>query len=131
LRNEIRNFRVDRIISNMDTENAFNLPKLFSPSKFFMKTLLEYKEDKQGLKPLIIGGKANALDNLCQNWFLAHHIKERNANEVIFLIQEEVIYKYVPNLLIPYGKSIEIIEPLNLKKKMIEALKELIEYYQV
>jgi len=131
LRNEIRNFRVDRIISNMDTENAFNLPKLFSPSKFFMKTLLEYKEDKQGLKPLIIGGKANALDNLCQNWFLAHHIKERNSNEVIFLIQEEVIYKYVPNLLIPYGKSIEIIEPLNLKKKMIEALKELIEYYQV
>ncbi|MCC3866792.1 helix-turn-helix transcriptional regulator [Terrisporobacter mayombei] len=131
LRNEIRNFRVDRIISTINTENTFNPPESFSPSKFFMKTLLEYKEDKQGLMPLIIGGRANALDNLCQNWFLAHHIKERNSNQVIFLLQEEVIYKYVPNLIIPYGKSIQIIEPLNLKEKMIEALEELIEYYQV
>ncbi|MCC3866256.1 YafY family transcriptional regulator [Terrisporobacter petrolearius] len=131
LRNEIRNFRVDRIISTIDTQIAFNPPEPFSSSKFFMKTLLEYKEDKKGLRPLIIGGKRNALDNLCQNWFLAHRIKERNSNEVIFLLQEEVIYKYVPNLIIPYGKSIEIIEPLKLKEKMIEALKELIEYYQV
>ncbi|WP_419749246.1 helix-turn-helix transcriptional regulator [Terrisporobacter petrolearius] len=131
LRNEIRNFRVDRIISAIDTENTFNLPESFSSSEFFMKTLLEYKEDKQGLIPLIIGGKANALNNLCQNWFLAHHIEERNSNKVIFLLQEEVIYQYVPNLLIPYRKSIEIIEPLNLKEKMIESLKELIEYYQV
>ncbi|WP_018590564.1 helix-turn-helix transcriptional regulator [Terrisporobacter glycolicus] len=105
-RNEIRNFRVDRIISTIGTENTFNFPESFSPSKFFMKTLLEYKEDTQDLKLLIIRGKANALDNLCQNWFLAHHIKERNSNEVIFLLQEEVIYKYVPDLLIPYGKSI-------------------------
>lgn len=131
LRNEIRSFRVDRIISIMETENTFNRPEVFSAGKFFMKSLLTETEDNQGLIPLVIGGKTSTLDNLCQHWFLGHHFKERTSNQAIFLLQEEVIHTYVPNLILPYGKSIQIIEPLSLKEKMIETLLELVKYYQV
>ncbi len=47
------------------------------------------------------------------------------------IIKAEMIYTYVPYLLLPYGKSIQVIEPLSLKEKIIETLLELIKYYKV
>ncbi|MDA1476975.1 helix-turn-helix transcriptional regulator [Bacillus changyiensis] len=130
LRNEIRSFKVERMISMIQTEMIFNRPKPFSAGEFFMKNLLPNIEDKQGLIPLVIGGRRSALNNLCQHWFLGHHLKERTSNKVIFLLEEEVIHTYVPYLLLPYGKSIQAIEPISLKQKLIEVLYELIHYYQ-
>lgn len=131
LRNELRSFRVGRISSIIQTEMTFTRPTLFSASEFFMKSLLPEVEDKQGLMPLVVGGRTSALDNLCEHWFLGHHLKDRTSNEVIFLLEEEAIHKYVPYLLLPYGKSIQVIEPLSLKQKVNEVLHELINYYQV
>ncbi len=68
---------------------------------------------------------------LCQHWLLGHHFKERTSNQVIFLLEEEIVYTYVPYLLLPYGKSIQVIEPLSLKEKIIETLLELIKYYKI
>lgn len=95
-----------------------------------MKILLPEVEDKQGLMPLVVGGKTSALDNLCKHWFLGHHFKERTSEKVIFLLEEEAIHTYVPYLLLPYGKSIQVIEPISLKQKLIEVLYELNNYYQ-
>ena len=131
LRNEIRSFRVERIISIISTEISFIRPNSFSVSDFFMKSLLPEVEDKHRLIPLVVGGKASTLDHLCQHWFLGHHFKERTSNKVIFLLEEEAIHTYVPYLLLPYGKSIQVIEPISLKQKLIEVLYELIDYYQV
>ncbi|MFJ7953513.1 helix-turn-helix transcriptional regulator [Lysinibacillus sp. NPDC096418] len=131
LRNEIRSFRVGRIISIIQTEITFNRPKNFSASEFFMKNLLPKVEDKQKLIPLVLRGKTSALDDLCQHWFLGHHFKERTSKEVIFLLEEDAIHTYVPYLLLPYGKSIQVIEPISLKQKLIEVLYELIDFYQV
>ncbi|MGE6260126.1 helix-turn-helix transcriptional regulator [Heyndrickxia sporothermodurans] len=131
LRNETRSFRVGRIISIIQTEITFKRPPFFSASEFFMKNLLPIVEDKQGLKPLIVGGNTGALDDLCQHWFLGHHFKERSSKKVIFLLEEEAIHTYVPYLLLPYGKSIHVVEPISLKQKMIEILYDLINYYQV
>ncbi|MEG2786332.1 MAG: YafY family protein [Romboutsia sp.] len=131
LRNDIRSFRVDRIITIMEIENTFNRPEAFSAGEFFIKSILGETECNQGLIPLVISGKISALDNLCQHWFLGRHFKERTSNQAIFLLQEEVIHTYVPNLLLPYNKSIQVIEPLSLKQKMIETLLELVNHYQV
>ncbi|MED4354219.1 YafY family protein [Schinkia azotoformans] len=131
LRNEIRSFRVGRIISIIQTNINFNRPQFFSASEFFMKNLIPEVEDKQALMHLIVGGKTSALDDLCQHWFLGHHFKERTSKKVIFLLEEEALHAYVPFLLLPYGKSIEVIEPISLKQKIIEVLYELINYYQV
>ncbi|MFD3271091.1 helix-turn-helix transcriptional regulator [Paenibacillus dendritiformis] len=130
LRNEVRSFRVGRIRSIIQTEITFNRPSSFSAGEFFMKSLLPETADKQGLMPLVVGGTTSALDNLCQHWFLGHHFKERTSKKAVFLLEEEAIHTYVPYLLLPYGKSIQVIEPLSLKQKLIEVLYELIDYYQ-
>ncbi|WP_027634439.1 helix-turn-helix transcriptional regulator [Clostridium hydrogeniformans] len=131
MRNEIRSFRVDRIYNIAQTKIKFNRPQGFSASKFFMEKLLGSVKDDKKFIYLVIGGKASSLDNLCQHWFLGHYLKERTSNQAIFLLEEEMIYTYVPSLLLPYGKSIQVIKPLSLKKKIIETLLGLIKYYKV
>ncbi|MGE7094316.1 helix-turn-helix transcriptional regulator [Lysinibacillus sp. NPDC048646] len=131
LRNEIRSFKVGRIISINQTAITFQRPKLFSAGEFFRKSLLPEVKDKKGLIPLVVSGKASALDHLCQHWFLGHHVKERTSNNVVFLLEEKAIHTYVPYLILPYGKSIQVLEPISLKQTLIEVLNDLIHYYQV
>ena len=48
-----------------------------------------------------------------------------------FLLEKDIIHTYVPYLLLPYNKSIKVIEPISLKKRLIEILSELIKFHQV
>ncbi|MNH40883.1 hypothetical protein D3C79_1022680 [compost metagenome] len=86
---------------------------------------------KDGLISLTIKGRTEALDDLCLHWFLGHHLKERTSNQAIFLLEEESILRYVPHILLPYGKSIQVIEPQSLKEKLVAVASELMEYYQL
>jgi len=131
LRNDIRSFRVDRIESLMLTENKFNRPENFSARDFFIKSLLPTIEDQDGLISLVINGDKNVLADICQHWFLGHYLQERTSNQAVFLLEKDMIHTYVPYLLLPYNKSIKVIEPISLKKRMIEVLSELIEFHQV
>ncbi|UOY89272.1 helix-turn-helix transcriptional regulator [Bacillus glycinifermentans] len=130
LRKDIRSFRVDRIESLKLTENRFNRPEKFSARDFFMKNLLPIIEDKEGIIPLVINGNTRALDDICQHWFLGHYLQERTSNQAVFLLEKNMIHTYVPHLLLPYGKSIRVIEPISLKKRLIEVLSELIKFHQ-
>ncbi|MGP4107753.1 helix-turn-helix transcriptional regulator [Virgibacillus sp. L01] len=131
LRNDIRSFRVDRIESLMLTKNKFNQPENFSARDFFMKNLLPTIEEKEGIISLVINGNTSALDDICQHWFLGHYLQERTSNQAVFFLEKDMIHKYVPYLLLPYGKSIQVIEPISLKKRLIEVLSELIKFHQV
>jgi len=131
LRNDIRSFRVDRIESLMLTENKFNRPENFSARDFFMKNLLPTIEDKEGITSLVINGNESTLNDVCQHWFLGHYLHERNSNQAVFLLEKDIVHTYIPYLLLPYGKSIQIIEPISLKKRLIEVLLELIKFHQV
>ncbi|MDM5186375.1 WYL domain-containing protein [Bacillus sp. DX4.1] len=131
LRNDIRSFRVDRIESLMLTESKFNRPENFSARDFFMKNLLPTMEDKEGLISLVINGNTRTLDDICQHWFLGHYLQGRTSNQAVFLLEKDMIHAYVPYLLLPYGKSIQVIEPISLKKRLIEVLSELIKFHQV
>lgn len=131
LRNDIRSFRVDRIESLMLTENKFNRPENFSARDFFMKNLLPTIKDKEGITSLVINGNESTLNDVCQHWFLGHYLHERNSNQAVFLLERDIVHTYIPYLLLPYGKSIQIIEPISLKKRFIEVLSELIKFHQV
>ncbi|SDM66248.1 transcriptional regulator, DeoR family [Fictibacillus solisalsi] len=131
LRNDIRSFRVDRIESLLVTENKFNRPENFSARDFFMKNLLPTIEDKEGIISLVINGNESTLNDVCQHWFLGHYLHERNSNQAVFLLEKDIVHTYIPYLLLPYGKSIQIIEPISLKKRLIEVLSELIKFHQV
>ncbi|MDY7992372.1 YafY family protein [Paenibacillus polymyxa] len=130
LRNEIRSFRADRILQIKRTPSLFKRPEAFSAREFFMQNLLPDLVGKDGLISLMIEGRPEALEDLCLHWFLGHHLKERTSNQAIFLLEEKSLHTYVPYLLLPYGKSIQVIEPQRLKEKLVAVASELMEYYQ-
>jgi predicted DNA-binding transcriptional regulator YafY len=130
LRNEVRSFRVERILQIKRTQLIFKRSEAFSTREFFMQNQLPDLVGKDNLVSLIIGGTSGALDDLCLHWFLGHHLKERTSNQAIFLLEEQSIHTYVPYLLLSYGKSIQVIEPQSLKEKLVAVASELIEYYQ-
>lgn len=131
LRNEIRSFRVERILSVEGTDETFMRPNTFSAREFFMKNLLPDYGVKEGLSSLIVRGREEVLDDLCQHWFLGHYLKERGASEATFLLDEEIINNYVPFFILSYGKSIQIIEPQHLKKRLVEITADLMTFYQI
>ena len=131
LRNEIRSFRVGRILRIKRTQIKFKRPEAFSARKFFMKNLLPDLVGRDGLITLIIGGRSEALDDLCMHWFLGHYLKERTSNQAVFLLDEKSIHIHIPHLLLSYGKSIQIIEPQSLKEELVAVASELMEYYQL
>lgn len=131
LRNDIRSFRVDRIENLMLTENKFNRPENFSARDFFIKNLLPTIEDKEGIISLVISGDKSVLADICQHWFLGHYLQVRTSNQAVFLLEKDMIHTYVPYLLLPYNKSIKVIEPISLKKRLIEVLSELIKFHEV
>lgn len=131
LRNNIRSFRVDRIESLVLTKNKFNHPEDFSARDFFTKNLIPTVEDKEGITSLVINGNTSTLNDVCQHWFLGNYLQERTSNQAIFIFEKGILHTYVPYLLLPYGKSIQVIEPISFKKKLIEVLSELIQFHQV
>lgn len=130
LRSDIRSFRVDRIEDLMLTENKFDQPENFSARAFFMKNFLPTIEDKEEIISLVIHGDKSVLADICQHWFLGHYLQERTSNQAVFHFEKELIHTYVPYFLLSYGKSIRIVEPISLKKRMIEVLSELIHFHQ-
>ncbi|MFI8685899.1 helix-turn-helix transcriptional regulator [Rossellomorea sp. NPDC077527] len=131
LRNDIRSFRVDRMESLLLTENTFNRPKNFSARDYFIKSLLPTMEDKEGIMSLVLNGDKSALEDICQHWFLGHYLQERTSNQAVFLLEKEIIHTYVPYLLLPYNTSIKVIEPISLKKRLIEVLSKLIQFHEI
>ncbi|GBF74430.1 DNA-binding transcriptional regulator [Paenibacillus sp. 598K] len=130
LRREVRSFRVDRILTLARTASSFKRPADFSARTFFMNKLLPGGEGSSEFISLIIDGRAEALDDLCMHWFLEHHLQERTSTQAVFLIETELLYTHVPNILLPYGKSVQVIEPQQLKHKLVALVAELMEYYE-
>ncbi|SNT04997.1 Predicted DNA-binding transcriptional regulator YafY, contains an HTH and WYL domains [Anaerovirgula multivorans] len=115
LRDEIRSFRVERIVQIKQTKMMFERPEAFSAKAFFLQNLLPDLTSKNGMISLIIKGRAEALDDLCIHWFLGHHLKERTSNQAVFLVDEKAIHAYVPYFLLSYGKAIQVIELLRME----------------
>lgn len=131
LRGEIRNFRVERIIRMTHTERVFVRPKYFSAREFFLRSLMPDMNNNTDIISLVINGRAEALDDLCNHWFMSYHLKERTLNQTVFLIDSYAIHEYVAYFLLPYGKAIQVIEPKSCKEKLYEIALELMKYYHV
>ena len=129
LRNEIRSFRVDRVVNIISTKNTFKRPEAFSAREFFTKNLLSDVESKVGLCTLVIEGKSEALNDLCSHCFLGYHLIERTECRANFLMDENSIHTYVPHILLQYGKSIKVLEPNSFKDAMAAILRDLMDHY--
>lgn len=107
-----------------------NSPKTFQQKTFLWGSLLPIKENEDATTTLVINGDVSTLDEICHHWFLGHYLKERTFNQAVFQLEETIMNKYVPQLLLSYGKGVRVVEPLSLKEEMIKNLSDLIEFYQ-
>lgn len=128
---EIRSFRVERIGKVTATGRFFVRPGDFSTQAFFLRSLLpDMGSNDDGLQ-LVVAGRAEALDDLCDHWFMSYHLKERTLNQAVFLIEGKVLHEHVAPFLLPYGKSIQVIEPQSCREKLHAIALELLEYYSL
>lgn len=130
LRDDVRTFRVDRIESLTATEETFEQLDDFSINSYFLGNLLPIMENEGSTANLVISGDTSTLDEICQHWFLGHYLKERTFNQAVFQLEEAIMHKYVPQLLLPYGKGVQVVEPLSLKEEIIKNLFDLIKFHQ-
>lgn len=79
---------------------------------------------------LVIRGDVSTLDDICHHWFLGQYLKDRAFNQAEFQLEEEIMHKYVPQILLTYGKGIQVVEPLSLKEEIIKNLFDLIKFHQ-
>ncbi|MFD0697942.1 helix-turn-helix transcriptional regulator [Paenibacillus sp. GCM10027628] len=129
LRGEVRSFRIDRIRRLTTTEEAFLKPVDFSARQFLLSKLLPANDKPEQLISVKITGKEQALDDLCGHWFLIHGLIERSRLEAHFKLEEQILLHRLPFFLLNYGRSIQIMEPVMLKRRMVEITKILHEQY--
>ncbi|MGW7998125.1 helix-turn-helix transcriptional regulator [Staphylococcus xylosus] len=130
LRDDMRTFRVDRIESLTLTDETFEQLDDFSIDSYFLGNLLPIMEIEGATTTLVINGYESTLEEICRHWFLEHYLKERTFNQAKFQLEVDIMHKYIPQILLPYGKAIQIVEPLSLKEEIIKNLSDLISFHQ-
>lgn len=132
LRQEIRSFRVDRIIHlEAAADTRFERPAAFSPRDFLLRSLLPDSLEAETLVIVRLQGHEHALNELCKHWLFGHAlIERRRPGEALFKLGELSLKTYVPYFLLPYGRSLEILEPQMLIDRMAEVSLEMYKYYE-
>lgn len=130
LRNDIRSFRVERIENLTLTSNSFDRPENFSARDSFLKNLLPLIKDKEEVMSFVINGDKNTINDICRHWFLGNYLHKQTSTQAVFHLENEMIHTYVPYLLLPYGKSIQVVEPISLKIRLTDVLAELLQFHQ-
>ena len=100
LRQEIRNFRVDRIIGLELTEHVFERPADFSAKDVLLGSLLPDSGDHEPLIHVVIQGHEHVLNELSQHWLFGHTLVKRRDGEAHFQLDTSSLMSYVPYFLL-------------------------------
>jgi len=128
-RQEIRSFRVDRMIGLLPTASSFQRPTDFSASDFLLKGLLPGSKEQEKLVSVFIEAGEEILNDLCSHWLFGHTLKERTEGQACFQLNEASLYTYAPYFLLPYGTALRILEPAALKQKLADIANRLASHY--
>lgn len=129
LRESIRCFRTDRIVELRPTEERFERPVSFSAKAYLLKSLLPETSEGKAMVNVRISGPEQALNELCRHWLFGHALVYRDPVEAHFRLDQAALSSYAPYFLLPYGKALNILEPLSLVEKMAEASAGIADYY--
>lgn len=130
IRGEIRIFRIDRIKKVSQLEFTFQTPVNFSSRDFLQKSIIPNTLDKKMLITVKIQGSPHSINDLCNHWLLAYLLIQRSESSIAFWGDSNFIFNCMPYYLLSYGKTIEILEPLELKERIVEIASDLMRYYQ-
>ncbi|WP_375104990.1 helix-turn-helix transcriptional regulator [Paenibacillus sp. RS8] len=129
-RQEIRSFRVDRMVELHRTEAVFARPADFSARDFLLKNLLPARNTDEELVTVIIASDEGILNDLCSHWLFGHTLVQRMEGQARFLVDEASLLTYVPYFLLPYGTTLRIIEPSSLKERLADIASNLAAHYK-
>lgn len=127
-RMETRSFRVDRILALRKTDIRFERPAGFSAREFLLGHLLPSEKSGAELVDVRIVALPQALNELCRHWLFGHAVSEREPSAIVFRLDRSTLMTYVPYFLLPYGKSLTIMND-DLLRRMAEVTTELASYY--
>lgn len=131
LRQDIRSFRVDRIVRLEAADTRFERPAAFSARDFLLRSLLPDSLDAEKLVDVRLKGHEHALNELCKHWLFGHALIERRLpGETLFKLGEQSLRTYVPYFLLPYGKALKILEPRMLINRMAEVSHAMFKHYE-
>ena len=126
---EIRTFRVDRITSLEPTEASFQKPEDFSVNEYFRLQSHRSRLADGPMTLIRITGDPISLNTICSHWHLQHFLTERTDQEAHFLLDFPTMNKYLPVYLMTFGTSIEVLEPLGLRRQIRELAARVVRHY--
>lgn len=129
LRQDTRTFRVDRIAEYKQTSATFTRPEGFSASDFFVTHQMATTASTDKLMQVLLTGDQDSIDDLSKHWFMGPRLVTKSPHQALYLIEEETTASYVPHILLPFGRSLRIVEPDSLKQRLVGLALELANYY--
>ncbi|HEX7064093.1 MAG TPA: WYL domain-containing protein, partial [Bacillales bacterium] len=128
LRERLRTFRVDRIRHLSPAGLFFKRPNGFS-IRDYIDQQWNYKwEAEEPTVKVHISGKPNIIDYLCH--YFNHCLVERRDDEAYFKINVDRADNMLPEFLVSFGTSIQVLEPGNLRTAMAKVAHKLEKYYE-
>lgn len=128
-RQDVRTFRVDRMQQLVVTGRTFHIPQDFAVKTYFeqMTSLQETSGDEACF--VLIEGTEDSLKRLSGHWYLRNCIVKREGQTLGLIIDEEVMMKYLPSLLLSYTSTVRVLEPQSLKLEIGKIVRELYGFY--
>jgi predicted DNA-binding transcriptional regulator YafY len=131
LRDEMRVFRADRIAGASLTEQTFVRPESFSLREF-MENRFELRHDPAADKSdqtVKLQGEPHSIASICDNWYMRDRVVSHSQTEVTLLLAKPNLEGFFPRYLLSFGKTIRIVEPVELRRQVAELARELADYY--
>ncbi|WP_062051668.1 YafY family protein [Bacillus sp. JCM 19034] len=126
-KDEIRTFRLSRILEIKETDRTFKKKENFNVKKYFQHTWSIIKgEEKITFKILFSSNVARYIKE--EELFVEPKLKERSDGSLLFEVTLNHDREFL-QWLMQYGKDAEILEPVMYRKKMKEMLVEWINLY--
>lgn len=126
-RQALRIFRADRIATAHETGQRFSKPEGFSIREYIegaMRTGAEEREVAVHLR-----GERDVLDSISGLWFLKACRIERETELLILSMPEFLMLEWLPQVLLSYGKQVQVLEPLRLRQTLAEQAADLSRFY--
>ncbi|RCW51788.1 helix-turn-helix transcriptional regulator [Paenibacillus prosopidis] len=128
-RQDVRTFRVDRMQQLVVTGRTFLIPRDFSVKTYFEQVTAVQETGGDEACFVLIEGTADSLKRLTGHWYLRNCVVKRDGQTLGLRIDEEVMMKYLPSLLLSYTSTVRVLEPLSLKLEIGKIVRELYGFY--
>lgn len=111
-RQELRQFRVDRIDGLLETDQRFERPAGFRLEEHFGQEgeWIAQRLQSEPVVELHLQGEPAVLARLCDHWYLQHGVLSRSPREVRFRV-EEGARSFVAGVLLSYGTGVRVVAP--------------------